>query len=499
MTWENSLPLLMVLTSLVPGILIFFLKESAVGLRTTLNMVGAVAKLVLIVVMINGLVAGTTYETRLPFLPGIDFVLRADTLSILFCILSATLWLVTTIYAIGYLEHSPNRSRFFGFFSLCVSSTMGIALAGNLMTFLIFYELLTICTYPLVVHKGDEKALKGGRTYLIYTLIGGGVLLLAVIWMYAIAGPIEFRDGGAIDAVVDQARGPLTLIYFMFIASFGVKSAIVPLHGWLPRAMVAPAPVSALLHAVAVVKAGAFGIVRVTYDLFGIDVANALGVLTPLMIATSLTIIVGSVLAIFQDDIKKRLAYSTVSQVSYIALGVALFGPLGSIGGIMHLVHQGVMKITLFFGAGSFDETLGVTKISQMDGIGRRMPLTMAAFTVGALGMIGVPPTAGFITKWFLAGGAIEANSQWVIGVLILSSLLNAGYFLPILYRAWFKPQKGDWPAEHDFGGRFETFWMLLLPPVVTGIFSILLGLFANLPVGLLYWVELIVLREYGL
>jgi formate hydrogenlyase subunit 3/multisubunit Na+/H+ antiporter MnhD subunit len=498
-TWENALPLLIVLTSLVPGMVIFLLKESAVGIRTTLNMLGAVAKLVLIGVMIDGLTRGTLYETRLPFLPGIDFVLRADTLSILFCILSAVLWFVTTIYAIGYLEKSPNRSRFFGFFSLCVSSTMGIALAGNLMTFLIFYELLTICTYPLVVHKGDEKALKGGRTYLIYTLTGGGVLLLAVIGMYTVAGPIEFRDGGAIDAVADQAQGTLTLLYFMFIAAFGVKSAIVPLHGWLPRAMVAPAPVSALLHAVAVVKAGAFGIVRVTYDLFGINVANDLGVLNPLMLATSLTIIVGSVLAVFQDDIKKRLAYSTVSQLSYIALGVALYGPLGSIGGIMHLVHQGVMKITLFFGAGSFDETLGVTKISQMDGIGRRMPLTMAAFTVGALGMIGVPPTAGFVTKWFLGAGAIEAGSQWVIGVLILSSLLNAGYFLPILYCAWFKPQKDEWPDEHHSGGQLETFWMLLLPPVVTGLLSILLGLFASLDFGLLYWVNLIVRREYEL
>lgn len=494
MTWENSLPLLIVLTSLIPGVIIFFLREDAHSVRTALNMAGAIGKLVLIAIMINGLEAGTTYETRIPLLPNFDLVLRSDSLSVLFVILSATLWLVTTIYAIGYLEESPNRSRFFGFFSLCVSATMGIALAGNLITLLIFYEFLTICTYPLVVHRGTEKALRGGRTYLVYTLSGGVLLLVAVIWLHVIAGPIEFVDGGALNGIAEKQPALFSVVYLMFVAAFGVKAAIVPLHGWLPRAMVAPAPVSALLHAVAVVKAGAFGIVRITYDLYGINVANALGVLMPLLFATCLTIIVGSLFAVFQDDLKKRLAYSTVSQVSYIILGVALFGPLGSIGGLLHLVHQGVMKITLFFGAGNLAETLGIHKVSEMDGVGRRMPLTMAAFTIGALGMIGVPPTAGFISKWYLGSGAIEANASWVIGVLVLSSLLNAAYFLPILYRAWFKTQQAPWPEEHNFGGRLETHWMLLMPPVVTGFFALFLGV---LPFMLGSLVELIILREY--
>ncbi|MFQ3535017.1 MAG: monovalent cation/H+ antiporter subunit D family protein [Aggregatilineales bacterium] len=494
MTWENSLPLLIVLTSLIPGAIIFFLREDAHSVRTALNMAGAIGKLVLIGIMIIGLEAGTTYETRIPLLPNFDLVLRSDSLSVLFVILSATLWLVTTIYAIGYLEESPNRSRFFGFFSLCVSATMGIALAGNLITLLIFYEFLTICTYPLVVHRGTEKALRGGRTYLVYTLIGGVLLLVAVIWLHVIAGPVEFVDGGALNGIAEEQPALFSLVYLMFVAAFGVKAAIVPLHGWLPRAMVAPAPVSALLHAVAVVKAGAFGIVRITYDLYGINVANALGVLMPLLFATCLTIIVGSLFAVFQDDLKKRLAYSTVSQVSYIILGVALFGPIGSIGGLLHLVHQGVMKITLFFGAGNLAETLGIHKVSEMDGVGRRMPLTMAAFTIGALGMIGVPPTAGFVSKWYLGSGAIEANASWVIGVLVLSSLLNAAYFLPILYRAWFKTQQAPWPEEHNFGGRLETHWMLLMPPIVTGFFALFLGV---LPFMLRSLVELIIMREY--
>ena len=499
MSWDNLLPLLLVLTSFVPGIVIFFLSESQVVVRTVLNMVGAVSKLVLVAIMVGGLVQGLSYETRLPFLPGIDLVLRTDTLSLLFVILSASLWLLTTIYAIGYLEHAPHRSRFFGFFSLCVSATMGIALAGNLVTFLIFYEFLTLCTYPLVVHRGTDKALRGGRTYLIYTLVGGAALLLAVVWMYSLVGPIEFRDGGALNGLVEDAPDQFRLLFLLFMIGIGVKAAIVPLHGWLPRAMVAPAPVSALLHAVAVVKAGAFGVVRVVYDLYGVNLAQELGLLLPLLVMACLTILVGSLFAIFQDDIKKRLAYSTVSQVSYIILGVAIFGPLGSIGGLLHLVHQGVRKSTLFFGAGNMAETLGLQKVSEMDGVGRRMPWTMAAFTLGALGMMGVPPTAGFITKWYLGAGALAASDSWVIGVLALSSLLNAAYFLPILYRAWFKPQLGNWPEEHDFGGRFETHWMLLMPPMVTGVFTLLLGVLANLDVGLLYWVELIILREYRL
>jgi formate hydrogenlyase subunit 3/multisubunit Na+/H+ antiporter MnhD subunit len=496
MSWENSLPLLVFLSSFVPGLVIFTLDEERHTLRTVLNLFGAVAKLVLIGVMIVGLLQGTVYETRLPLLPDVDLVLRADPLSVLFIVLSANLWLVTTIYAIGYLEHAPNRSRFFGFFSLCVSSTMGIALAGNPLTFLIFYEMLTICTYPLVVHRGTPQAMHGGRVYLAYTLIGGAVLLLAVVGLFVLAGPVEFTDGGALDAIATKHEGALRWLFLFFIIGLGVKAALFPLHGWLPRAMVAPAPVSALLHAVAVVKAGAFGIVRVIYDLYGVNLANNLGVLQPLLIVACITVIVGSLFALNQDDLKKRLAYSTVSQVSYIIVGVATFGLLGSIGGLLHLVHQGVMKITLFFCAGNFAETLGIHKVSEMDGVGKRMPLTMTAFTIGAFGMIGAPPTAGFISKWFLGAGSLAAESEWVLVVLLTSSALNAAYFLPILYRGWFKPQQGEWPEEHSFD-RFETHWMLLFPPAITGAFVILLGVFANMPAGLVQWVEILILREY--
>jgi multicomponent Na+:H+ antiporter subunit D len=496
MSLSSSLPALILLSSLIPGILIFFLSEERHALRTTLNMFGATIKLVLVAILIQGVFEGEEFESRFNLLPGLDLVLHADALSVLFVALSTILWFVTTIYAIGYLENSPHRSRFFGFFSLCVSATIGIAMSGNLLTFLIFYEVLTLATYPLVVHRGTPEALRAGRVYLFYTMTGGVVLLAGVAWLRVLAGPLDFTETGILADRTDIDPEKLKIIFFMLIAGLGVKAALVPLHGWLPKAMVAPAPVSSLLHAVAVVKAGAFGIIRVVYDVYGVEFAADLGVLFPLATLAAFTIIYGSVRALFQDELKKRLAYSTISQVSYIALGVATVGPIATIGGIVHLVHQGVMKITLFFCAGNFAETLGIHNISEMHGVGRRMPWTMAAFTIGALGMIGIPPIAGFISKWYLATGAVEVNQYWILAVLLGSSLLNAAYFLPILYVAWFKSQQQPWPHEH-IKSRYETSLALLIPPLFTAVAALLIGLFAAAPFSPLDWAQLIALREY--
>jgi multicomponent Na+:H+ antiporter subunit D len=494
------LPALIVLSSLVPGLLIFFLSEESHRLRTALNLFGAIAKLVLVGVMIWGVFHGLAYETRWVLAPGLELVLRADTLSVLFVTLSTVLWLVTTVYAIGYLEDAPHRSRFFGFFSLCVTATVGLALAGNLVTFVIFYEVLTLATYPLVAHRGTPDAIRGARIYLAYTLAGGAALLLGTVWLKSVAGPLTFAERGILGDLPPEHHGTLIVIFVLLVAGLGVKAAIVPLHGWLPRAMVAPAPVSALLHAVAVVKAGAFGIVRVVYDVYGVEFAHQLGVLTWLGVAAAVTIIYGSLMALTQDSLKKRLAYSTVSQVSYIALGAAILGPIATVGGVVHLVHQGLMKITLFFAAGNYAETLGIHRVSEMDGVGRRMPGTTLAFTVGALGMIGIPPVAGFVSKYYLGLGAAEAGvAHWVLPVLAASSLLNAAYFLPILYRAWFKEPAREWPAEHIPAGRLETRAALLWPPAITALLAVAAGLFAAAPASPLAWAELIARREYGL
>jgi multicomponent Na+:H+ antiporter subunit D len=498
MNLDAWLPAAIVLSSLIPGLLIFGLKEESTTLRTTLNLFGALLKLGLVLLLIVGVYQGLSLESRLTLAPGLELVLRADALSVLFVTLSTVLWLVTTVYAIGYLEHSPNRSRFFGFFSLCVSATVGLALAGNLFTFVVFYEILTLATYPLVAHRGTPDAIKGARIYLAYTLIGGALLLTGAVWLYALVGEVNFTQGGMLAPFADLHPVQLTLIFLLLLAGLGVKAALVPLHGWLPQAMVAPAPVSALLHAVAVVKAGAFGIVRVVYDVYGVTVAESMGLLAVLGVLAAVTIVYGSVRALSQDGLKKRLAYSTVSQVSYIALGASIFGPLATIGGVVHLVHQGVMKITLFFCAGNYAETLGVHKVSEMDGVGRRMPWTTLAFTIGALGMIGVPPVAGFVSKWYLGLGAAEAGSHWVLAVLVASSLLNAAYFFPILFRAWFKEPPAEWPEEHIPAGRLETSASLLWPPVITALLALAAGLFAASPVSPLQWAELIAQREYA-
>ena len=494
MSRDAVLPLLVLLSSLVASVAIFLVPEARVRLRTTLNLAAAVIKLGLVVAMFWGVYQGERYELRIPFLPGADLLLRADPLSLLFIVLSSVLWLATTIYAVGYLEGAPDRRRFFGFFSLCVASTMGIALAGNLVTFFVFYELLTLSTYPLVVHRGTPDSRRAAAIYLGYTLVGGAVLLLAIAWLYTLAGPIEFTEGGALGAAVDHPRA-LGVIFFLLVAGLGVKAALVPLHGWLPIAMVAPAPVSALLHAVAVVKAGAFGIVRVVYDVYGIRVADRLGVLRPLAIIASVTILYGSLKALTQDDLKRRLAYSTVSQVSYIVLGVATFGPVATIGGVVHLVHQGLMKIMMFFCAGNLAEELGLHHVSELDGVGRRMPLTMVAFTVAALGMIGLPPIAGFLTKWYLGAGAFTAGQPWVVIVLMSSSLLNAAYFLPIVYAAWFRAPKAPWPAPTRVA---ETRLSLVVPTVTVALLAIGVAVVAGAELSPLRWVHLIADREYG-
>ncbi|MCC5948414.1 MAG: hypothetical protein JJT89_08140 [Nitriliruptoraceae bacterium] len=521
------LPLALVATSLIPALLIFPLPDRAERARRTINLAGAAVKVVLVIVLAIGLQAGQVYEARASFLPGIDLVLRADPIPVLFVFLSALLWFTTTVYAVGYLDSGTHRSRFFGFFSLCVTATIGIALAGNLVTFLIFYELLTVTTYPLVVHSGDERARAAGRTYLRYTITGGAVLLLGTVWLQAVAGTTAFGETEILRAVAIEQPGVLQAIFVLLIAGLGVKAALIGLHGWLPQAMAAPAPVSALLHAVAVVKAGAYGVVRVIHDLYGAPLAEALDLLTPLAIVAAATIVYGSARALAQDDLKRRLAYSTVSQLSYIVLGASILSLASITGALAHLVHQGIQKVTLFYVAGILAHDLGITRVSELGGLGRQRPVTMAMFSLAALGMIGVPPTVGFMTKWELGTGAADAGSTWVIAVLVVSTALNAAYFLPPVARVWFgAPVDLDTDAEGGAeaagpidrdaatAGRDEPggasgrgqratevarapdqrLWhregdpWLVLPAVFTGSSVLILGVFAGAPLSPIDW-----------
>jgi multicomponent Na+:H+ antiporter subunit D len=481
------LPLLILSTSLVPAVITFFLDQDDHRWRNALNLGGAVVKLALIVFMLVDVARGTFHEVRLELLPGADLLLRVDALALLFLTLSGLLWLLTTVYAIAYFDRKPNLSRFFGFFGLCVFSTTGIALSGSLLTFFVFYELLTLSTWPLVVHKQNAESMAAGRTYLRYAMPASAALLFAILWLEHLAGPIEFASAPDL-AGLDS--GQLRAVFVLFVAGLGMKAALLPLHGWLPAAMAAPAPVSALLHAVAVVKAGAFGFVRVVHDVFGIERVTELGLGLPLAALASATILYGSVRALAQNGIKRRLAFSTVSQVSYIVLGVALAAPFALIGGLAHLVHQGLMKITLFFCAGIYDERAGIKRIDQLDGVGARMPWTSVCFSLGALGMIGLPPMAGFVTKIHLGIGGLQAGAPWVVAVLAASTLLNAAYFLPVLYRIWFRPAPNeDRPGERPAG--------IVAPAVFTGAAAIAVGLFAGAGISPLGWATLIVERSY--
>ena len=490
------IPLVMLLLSLFAALLIFPLPEERVRLRSTINLSAAGLKVLLVMLLFPVVLdADLRPEFSMPFLPGSDLVLRVDPLALFFATLSAVLWLLTTVYAIGYLEEGQNRSRFFGFFSLCVTATVGISFSGNLITFLVFYEMLTLVTYPLVAHWGDRASLQAARVYLRYTLTGGLALLIGVVWLTIYAGPVDFAPGGAVGVteVATHSPGIATVIFVLLVGGLGVKAALVPLHGWLPNAMVAPAPVSALLHAVAVVKAGVFGIVRVIDDVYGIEVAFELGVLTPLLVLACATIVYGSYQALRQIDLKRRLAFSTVSQVSYVAVGISLATVAGVTGGVAHLVHQGVMKITLFFCAGLYAETLGAKRVDQLTGLGYRMPGTSLAFTIGAFGMIGLPPTAVFISKWQLGVGALEADHSWVVAVLVASSLLNSMYFLPIVYRLWFR--KPDWDGDSDSADdsistvagvatpvRVREPKALLVPALLTAAATVAFGVVASVP-----------------
>lgn len=487
----SAAPLVLVLLPLIPAIISFALPERLAAWRNTANLFFALVKVTIVIDLLRQVSRGVDLEWRYTFLPGHDFLLRVDTLALLFVSLSVFLWLITTFYAIGYLGRGPNLARFFGFFNLCVLSATGVALSGTLVTFFLFYELLTLATWPLIVHNGDEKSLRAGRIYLTYTLAGSAAFLLGILWLKALVGSVEFTRPPDLSAISPLS---LTLIFVLCVGGLGVKAALVPLHGWLPAAMAAPAPVSALLHAVAVVKAGAFGIVRMIYDVYGIGTVAELGLGPPLAVLASFTILYGSMRAIAQTDIKKRLAYSTVSQVSYILLGASLIGSFAVIGGLVHLVHQGVMKITLFMCAGALSNRLGIKAVSDLDGAGRLMPVTMAAFTIGALGMIGVPPVAGFISKWYLGIGGLQSGAPWVVAVLAGSSLLNAAYFLPMLYRAWLLPA----PQQAGFRelGTIRD-GMLILPAVVTATAALGAGVLASSVFSPLGWAKLIAEMGY--
>ena len=466
-------PLLAVLVSLLASGAIL-LSDRRPNLRETWTFVAAAVKFLLVVSMLPTVLAGGVIEAGyLELLPGWSLHLRADLFGLVFALLASSLWILTSIYSIGYMRagHYTHQTGYFASFAACLSATMGIAFAGNLITFFLFYEMLTLATYPLVVHDRTEEAVSAGRKYLAYTLGSGQLLLLATIAVSFLAPGAAFQPGGFLTGTAPL--GVLGLVFVAGLIGVGAKAAIMPLHSWLPAAMVAPTPVSALLHAVAVVKAGTFGCVRMVHYVFGVDLLRAMGADTVLAAVAALTILLASVRALGEQNLKRRLAYSTVSQLSYIVLGAAIGSMAAVAGAMFHIVAHGFMKITLFFCAGAIYIKTHKLEIPDLAGLGRQMPITFGAFTLGALGLAGTPLCVGFISKWQLGAGALEAGQAVFLAVLVASGILNFAYFFPIVYTAFFgRPGQS---VRYD-----EANPALWAPLALTAVVSLILGIYPN-------------------
>jgi multicomponent Na+:H+ antiporter subunit D len=410
----------------------------------------------------------------------VALVLRADPAGLVFALLAAVLWLITSVYSIGYMRglHKVNQTRYYAAFALTIAATLGAALSANLLTFVLFYELITIATYPLVVHDETPEAIRAGRKYLAYTLSGGLALIGATAWTYLLGLDVAFTPGGSLQALTGST-GTLWGLFGLLTLGVGIKAAVMPLHGWLPSAMVAPTPVSALLHAVAVVKAGAFGFVRVIGFVFGVDLLQDLGAWMVLAGFASATLIISSILAIRMDHLKQRLAYSTISHLSYIVLGAALLGPVAWVGAMLHIVAHGFTKITLFYCAGAIHVRTHKEYVSELTGIGYQMPLTMAAFTFASLSMIGIPPFIMFASKWFLGSGAVAQGQVVFLFVYLVAGLLASAYLLPIVFRAFFR-------RSPDFPAYSEAPLLMVVPLLITAALTLVWGLTPNTPLRFL-------------
>jgi multicomponent Na+:H+ antiporter subunit D len=464
-------PLLAVLVSLL--VTPILASSRSANVREAWTFAAAGVKFLIVVSMLPTILKGTEMVyTVVEFLPGAAIQFRVDAFGMLFALVASFLWIVTSVYSIGYMrglnEHS--QTRYFVFFAIALSATVGVAFSANLITLYLFYEMLSLATYPLVTHHQDEESRRSGRKYLLYIMgTSIGFVLPAMLICYDLSGTLEFGRQGFLGGT-GADRSLIAVLLILLVFGFA-KAAIMPFHSWLPAAMVAPTPVSALLHAVAVVKVGVFSVVRVITGVFGTDLLLSFDLSWILLIFTSATILIGSLIALSQDNLKRLLAFSTIAQLSYVVLGVSLLSPKGMTGGMIHIAMHAFGKITLFFCAGAIFVATGKKNMSDMVGIGRRMPVTLTAFFIGALSIIGMPPCGGFLSKWYLVLGSIEAHQMLILLVLLTSSLLNAAYFMPFVYRSFFGT-----PKETMLENRVqEAPAFCVVPLVITALISIIM------------------------
>jgi multicomponent Na+:H+ antiporter subunit D len=477
MTIQSPLPLIPISIVLVTAILILISKKRP-NLREFWSFAGSILTFISVAAMVPTILSSQKIVYTLSTLaPGVSLNFRVDALSLIFGIVSSFLWIFATCYNVGYMrslnEHA--QTRYYMCFAIAILGAQGVSYSGSLLSLYLFYEIITIFTYPLVAHHQDEEGYAGAKKYIVYLMgTSKGLLLPAMVLTYVFTGTLDFADNITTGIFPKGTDGVwVTVTYCLFLFGFA-KAAIMPLHNWLPSAMVAPTPVSALLHAVAVVKAGVFCISRVMLSVFGVELLQGLNLGLYTAYFVSFTILVASIIALTKDDLKARLAYSTVSQLSYIVLGVALLDKSGMLGGILHIVNHGFSKITLFFCAGAIFVATQKRKISDMEGLGYAMPLTMGAFAIASLSMIGAPPVAGFVTKWYLLNGALEIGNIPILIVLMASTILNAGYFAPITYKAFFQGRKARW----SMADVKEAPMTMVVPLILAALISVALGFF---------------------
>lgn len=487
----SNTPALAVLSPFIALVLIFIFRRRP-NIREGCSIVAGVAAFSFVVSMLPEILKGTIIEYNIiEVLDNLPFMFRVDAFGLLFGLTASFLWIFTTFYSIGYMrtlkEHA--QTRYFACFAIAIGSALGIAFSANLFTLFLFYEILTVSTYPLVIHIETPEAMAAGRKYLFYLLTAGVFLLFSVVAVYHFTGTTDFRFNGIL-----AGHGISALMLKLLFATFMIgcaKAAFMPLHSWLPAAMIAPTPVSALLHAVAVVKAGVFTAIRIILYVFGIDLMQELGIWLSMAYFVSFTILMASIFALTQDNLKKRLAYSTVSQLSYIVLGAVLLNPSAITGGMLHIANHAFSKITLFFVAGALIVAAKKENISDMNGIGKQMPITMLAFTIGAMSMIGLPPAACFISKFYIIQGAVEINQLFFMAVLLISAVLNVGYFFPVIYTAFFK--ESDTPLKFKEAPVF-----MVVPLTLTAIITLIIGIWPQAPYLFLELVKVAVQNVTG-
>lgn len=472
--------LLLALLAPLVGSIFVMLTGKNPNVRESCSLVAAVVTFSIVATLIGPVLDGAQlYYNIFNIVPGVTITLRADAFSMIFALIASSLWIVASIYSMGYMrglkEHA--QTRFNACFAIAIFGAIGVAFSDNFFTMYLFYEIVSVSTYPLVAHHEDEEGFEGAKKYMLYlTTTAKGLLLPAMVLIYVLTGTLDFPHdiySGIFSGDVSSAL--VTMLYIFCLFGFA-KNGIMPVHHWLPGAMVAPTPVSALLHAVAVVKVGVFCTTRTMLYVFGVDTMSALNLGIPTAYFVGFTIIVASCIALSKDNLKARLAYSTVSQLSYIILGVALMTPAGISGGLVHIANHGFSKITLFFCAGAIYVATHKKNISDMHGLGRKMPFTFGAFAIASLSMIGVPGVAGFVTKWQLLMGTLQAHELGIIVILLASTLLNAGYFAPVCYKAFF----GKPPEDEPYTGIQEASKTMVIPLCITAFISVVIGVYPD-------------------